>query len=143
MRKKKSINFPVSFKNIFLYCIPYIFLCIGLTPKIYGILVSAGQTEVSGTRLICIMLPLFIIMEANFAQQLIITMFNDIIYFFSTNIKTITKSCFPPRIPASQSEDDIPFLVLLYFPPFQFKQNRVCFSIGLTFQQPYFIYRKF
>lgn len=67
MRKKKSINFPVSFKNIFLCCIPYIFLYIGLAPKIYGILVSAGQTEVSGTRLICIMLPLFIIMEANFA----------------------------------------------------------------------------
>lgn len=53
---------------------------------------------------------------------------------FSTGIKIIAKSCFPPRIPASQSEDDIPFLVLLYFPPFQFKQNRVCFSIRLTFQ---------
>lgn len=61
-------------------------------------------------------------------------MFNDFGSYFSIDIRTIAKSFFPPHIPAPLCEDDIPFPLLSYFPPFQFNRNRAYFSIGLTFQ---------
>lgn len=61
-------------------------------------------------------------------------MCNDFCSYFPTDIRIMNKSFFPTQIAGPLSEDDIPFPLTLYFPPFQFNQNRACFSIGLTFQ---------